>query len=396
MTESILGDHAEFVRGVTFKPADVVDVGAPGSLVCLRTKNVQAVLDETDLIAIPDDLVRNDAKKVRRGDLLVSSANSWNLVGKCCRVLELQYPSVAGGFISILRATTGALDPDYLYHWFNSGRIQATVRSFGNQTTNISNLNHRRVLKLEIPLPPLAEQKRIAAILDAADGLRAKRREALAQLDTLLQSTFLDMFGDPVTNPMGWEIQHIEDLVSPKRPVTYGILKPGPDLEEGTPYVRVVDIRGEEVLVNQLRRTSSAIAAKYKRSTLMPGDLLMSIRGHVGRMAVVPKEAAGANITQDAARLAFSGAEAPYVMRVLSTPGMRQYMARRTKGAAVKGINLADVRRIPIPVPPVSRQRAFTTFAASVVENRRVQTSHLAELDTLFASLQQRAFRGDL
>ena len=73
------------------------------------------------------------------------------------------------------------------------------------------------IASLQIPLPPLAEQKRIAGILDAADALRAKRREALAQLDTLLQSTFLDMFGDPVTNPMGWEERHLPDLVSKRK-----------------------------------------------------------------------------------------------------------------------------------------------------------------------------------
>ena len=70
------------------------------------------------------------------------------------------------------------------------------------------------VFKIQIPLPPLAEQKRIAGILDAADALRAKRREALAELDTLLQSTFLDMFGDPVTNPMGWEVRELKETKS--------------------------------------------------------------------------------------------------------------------------------------------------------------------------------------
>ena len=106
-------------------------------------------------------------------------------------------------FISILRPKTEKLESSYLYRWFSSDVVQRKLRSFANQTTNISNLDHKRTLELQIPLPPLAEQKRIAGILDAADALRAKRREALAQLDTLIQSTFLDMFGDPVTNPMG-------------------------------------------------------------------------------------------------------------------------------------------------------------------------------------------------
>ena len=80
-------------------------------------------------------------------------------------------------------------------------------------SVNQSSFNISSFIKLQIPLPALAEQKRIAGILDAADALRAKRRESLAQLDNLLQSTFLDMFGDPATNPMGWELKSFGDLV---------------------------------------------------------------------------------------------------------------------------------------------------------------------------------------
>ena len=198
-----LGDHAKLIRGITFKPVDKCDPHDEGSVVCMRTKNVQATLDVSDLIAVPRSLVKNSERILSTGDILVSSANSWNLVGKCCRVPKLQHPSTAGGFISILRPKTDKLESSYLYRWFSSDEIQRRLRSFANQTTNISNLNHKRTLDLQVPLPPIDKQKRIAGILDAADALRAKRREALAQLDTLLQSTFLDMFGDPVTNPMG-------------------------------------------------------------------------------------------------------------------------------------------------------------------------------------------------
>ncbi len=207
-----LGDHATLIRGITFKPGDKRDPLDEGTVVCMRTKNVQATLDPSDLIAVPSTLVRNPEKMLSTGDILVSSANSWNLVGKCCDVPELPYPSTAGGFISILRPKTDRLQSNYLYRWFSSDQIQRRLRSFGNQTTNISNLSHKRTLDLRIPVPSFAEQKRIAEILDAADALRAKRREALAQLDTLLQSTFLDMFGNPVTNPMGWDVEPLKEL----------------------------------------------------------------------------------------------------------------------------------------------------------------------------------------
>ena len=175
-----LGQYAKFIRGITFKPSQKEDLEAAGAVVCMRTKNVQTYLDESDLIAVPDELVKNQEKFLRGGDILVSSANSWNLVGKCCQVPNLVYKATAGGFISILRPINDDLRPDYLYRWFSSDAIQHKLRHFGNQTTNISNLDHKRSLKLQIPLPPLFEQKRIAAILDAADALRAKRRESRA------------------------------------------------------------------------------------------------------------------------------------------------------------------------------------------------------------------------
>ena len=198
-----LGDVAVFVRGITFKPDDVVPVGTPGAAACMRTKNVQAELDLSDVWGIPESFVRRDDQYLVPGDMLVSSANSWNLVGKCCWVPSLPWRSTFGGFISALRPNPVKVDPRYLFRWFASDRTQATVRSFGQQTTNISNLNVERCLKLKLRLPPLPEQRRIVEILDKADALRAKRRAALAQLDTLTQSIFLDMFGDPATNPKG-------------------------------------------------------------------------------------------------------------------------------------------------------------------------------------------------
>ena len=246
-----LGEHARLIRGITFKPQDKCDPHDEGAVVCMRTKNVQSTLDGSDLIAIPMSLVKNIEKMISIGDILVSSANSWNLVGKCCQVRELQFPSTAGGFISILRPKTDKLDAGYLYRWFSSEKIQNRVRSFGNQTTNISNLDHKRTLNLQIPLPPIAEQKRIAAILDAADALRAKRRETLAQLDTLLQSTFLDMFGDPVTNPKGWKTKKGSEIC--KR-ITVGIVvKPASYYQEtGIPALRSLNVRANKIETNNL------------------------------------------------------------------------------------------------------------------------------------------------
>lgn len=204
------------------------------------------------------------------------------------------------------------------------------------------------------------------------------------------------MFGDPILNRANYEVKDLAEVIDRSRPITYGILKPGPDTDDGVPYVRVVDIKGGHVRANALRRTTPAIAKEYRRSTLCVGDLLISIRGHVGRMAVAPAACEGANITQDTARLAVAKANVEFVRSCLAMPSAQDWMAKRTKGAAVRGINLGDLRRFPLPIPPHDLQLDFAKAAEAA--QRMVfcnQEQHIVA-EALFASLQSRAFTGQL
>ena len=397
-----LGDHANLIRGITFKPVDKCDPSDEGAVVCMRTKNVQVTLDASDLIAVPSSLVKNPEKMLSAGDILVSSANSWNLVGKCCQVPRLQYPSTAGGFISILRPKTKKLKSSYLYRWFSSNVVQRKLRSFANQTTNISNLDHKRTLELQIPLPSPAEQKRIARILDAADALRAKRREALAQLDTLLQSTFLDMFGDPVTS--GWTMATVEAVASRQD----GAIRTGPFgsqllhsefVDEG---IRVLGI--DNAVANEFREGEPRFitAQKYeqlRRYTVRPRDVLITIMGTCGRCAVVPDDISGAINTKHLCCITLDhGKCLPEFMHAyfLEHPIARRYLERNVKGAIMSGLNMRIIKALPIPAAPLDLQHRFAAIVESIEHQKANQRAHLAELDTLYASLQFRAFRGDL
>ena len=390
-----LGEHATLIRGITFKPVDKCAPEDDGAVVCMRTKNVrEATLDQADLIAVPSTLVKNPEKMLSEGDVLVSSANSWNLVGKCCQVRDLQFPSTAGGFISILRPTTEDLDAEYLYRWFSSGEVQATLRSFGNQTTNISNLNHKRTLKLQIPLPPLDEQKRIAGILDAADALRAKRREALAQIDTLLQSTFLDMFGDPVTNPMGWDAPPLAHFCKTGTGGTPSRGKMQRYYEGGTmPWVKSGELREEVITSTGEYITETAL--KETNVKLVPKDaLLIALYGAtVGRLGILGTQAttnqAVCHIIPNSLRV-----DLRYMFHSLSN--QVSYLVGRGVGGAQPNISQGIIKSLAIPLPPLDLQHRFAAIVKSVEEQKASQRTHLAELDTLFASLQSRAFRGNL
>ena len=287
-------------------------------------------------------------------------------------------------------------DRDYLYWALGSIDYDRLVDRAAKGKT----LNKAKLKILKIPLPPLDKQKRIAGILDAADALRAKRREALAQLDTLLQSTFLDMFGDPVTNPMGWKTPALSEVTDEiyRYPTYFGIVYEN----EG-----VLEIRGEligkggklDTDPSKLRFIAQATSDKFPRTQLAAGDLVMSVRGTIGKIGIVPAELINANMTANLIRIssARSIIDPVFLLHLALGPYFLDQLSRASSSTTViKTIKSLDIKAIPIPLPPLDLQRRFAAIVESFEHQKASQRAHLAELDTLFASLQSRAFRGDL
>lgn len=160
--------------------------------------------------------------------------------------------------------------------------------------------------------------------------------------------------------PRDWSTATLEQLTDPIRTIGYGILMPKEDVADGVPYVRVKDMADDRINLSALRRTSPQIASAYRRSTLKSEDLLIAIRGSYGRVAVVPPELDGGNITQDSARLDISPlVHRDYVAAYLRGPAAQTHLERVARGVAVKGVNIGDLRLLPVPLPPVSVQRAI-------------------------------------
>ena len=248
--------------------------------------------------------------------------------------------------------------------------------------------------KIQIPLPPLAEQDRIAGILDAADALRAKRREALAQLDTLLQSTFLDMFGDPVTNPMGWEVVSVGDEIRFLTSGSRGWAKYY--AKDGDTFIRIQNLKDGQLDLGDIAFVEAPESAEAKRTTVEPGDVLLSITADLGRTAVVPRGIAKAHINQHLAILRFTSLNPVFVSYQLASKGGQAQFDRLNREGVKAGLNFNDVKSIRLTNPPLNLQQRFAAIADSVEHQKASHRAHLAELDTLFASLQSRAFRGDL
>lgn len=292
------------------------------------------------------------------------------------------------------------IDTAYLLHSMLG--LADTIDRNGSGAT-VKGITQQRLAKLQIPLPPLPEQKRIAGILDAADALRAKRREALAQLDTLLQSTFLDMFGDPVTNPMSFPIRTLSDFYINDRDGTkcgpFGsALKKDELVGSGIPVWNMdnIDPAGRPVLPFRMWITQEKFR-DLKAYSVMDGDVIISRAGTVGKMCVAKSDADASVISTNLIRVRFGPELLPvYFVSLMTYCKGRVGRLKTGPDGAFTHMSTGVLDKLRFPYPPMDLQRRFAAIVESVERQKTRMRAHLAELDALFASLQSRAFSGTL
>jgi len=348
----------------------------------------------------PVDRPYNEVSKgftpFKRGDILIAKITPCFENGKMAHAHDLPRNLGFGSTeFHVLRPKNG-LDGRYLFQLLRG----SFVRKAG-ETKMKGAAGQRRVpaeffAALKIPLPPLAEQQRIAGILDAADKLRAMRRDSLAQLDTLLQSTFLDLFGDPVTNPK-CPVGQLGDYLTFVTSGGRGWAKYY--CENGVRFIRSVDVRMNSISCEEEVFVDPPDNAEAKRTRVNEDDVLLTITGsRIGRVARASKSLHGAFISQHVAILRLDDQLLPeFVARFLSLEGGGQIQISKMQyGQTKPGLNFRQIRSFQIPTPPIDEQNHFATIVESVEQQKTHQRTHLAELDTLFAALQQRAFNGEL
>jgi type I restriction enzyme S subunit len=186
-----LGNICEIVRGVTFSASKKESKPSTTSVACLRTSNVQATVDWSDLIYIDQKLVGRDDQWVQKGDTMISMANSYELVGKVALVREVEQRATFGGFIAAVRPHV--LQPEYLYLVLRSPYMQSRMRVTASQTTNIANISLGGMRPIPTPIPPKEEQARIVAKVDElmalCDRLDAQQQRRRRLQNNLRQST---------------------------------------------------------------------------------------------------------------------------------------------------------------------------------------------------------------
>ncbi|MGL5866780.1 MAG: hypothetical protein ACRCYX_13095 [Dermatophilaceae bacterium] len=288
-----------------------------------------------------------------------------------------------------------AFDPNYLRHFLLSddfhGQFMNTVAGVGG---SLVRARPAQVKAIGLPLPSLAEQRRIAAILDHADALRAKRRQVLTHLDTLTQSIFHDMFGDHAG-----EMARLEEVAIVSSGITKG--RRTSDPTELTPYLAVANVQAGYLKLDMVKEIP-ATAAEIQRYALRDGDLVLTEGGDpdkLGRGTVWRNQLPLCLHQNHIFRVRPDEHKVlpEYLSTCLAGANARDYFLRSAKQTTgIASINMTQLRAAPVSVPPITQQLRFLDRIAAVAAKLlTVQRAQAAD-DELFASLQSRAFRGEL
>jgi type I restriction enzyme S subunit len=354
-----------------------------------RMNNIttEGQLDFSKKRRVPRDTRNLESFVAEPGDVLFNATNSPDLVGKSAFFPGHDEPAVVSNHFLRLRPREDKLDGRYLARWlvlqFQRGVFQAMCRQWVNQAT----VNRDSLLGLRIPLPPLPEQRRIADVLDRASALRAMRRAALAQFDTLTQAIFLEMFGDPAANPKGWHRRAVKALGK----VTTGGTPPSAKagmFDGPIPFVTPGDLESDAPV-----KRSVTEAGAYESVTVRSGATLVCCIG--ATIGKIGKTAVRSSFNQQINAVEWGMAvDDSYGLAVLRffKPTIVAWGASTTLPILKK----SAFEQIEIPVPPIDLQRLFAQRLAAVNDLAAANRASLASSDELFNSLQSRAFRGDL
>jgi len=301
------------------------------------------------------------------------------------------FEGICSAHALVLRARPDTCLAEFLPYFLQSDAFheRALSISVGSLSPTI---NWKTLAVQKFSLPPLDEQKPMVEVLDEAHTVVELWRSAA---DAVTQLRLAQAHWVAEQGAGRGALTRVVDLVAHDRPVTYGILKPGTGHPGGVPVVKVRDYPNGYIEEDDLLLTSPEIDSEYKRSRLRPGDLLISIRGTVGRVAEVPPTLDAANITQDTARLSIAAThDRTYIRHMLESRFVQRQIEQRITGLAVKGLNIGELRKIEIPTPPIEDQRRIAGEFEVIAKTQRRLFSHIQASVAAASAIRERCLRG--
>jgi len=327
---------------------------------------------------------------LKEGDILIARAGS---VGASI-VVRNPPESIFASYLIRFRPKEN-LNPRYAGFFLRSNMFWAQLGSKTAGTT-LPGVNATNLSNVKIPLPPLETQHMIVTILEKAEETNRLRMQADELTSQLLQSVFLEMFGDPVKNPKGWETEKLGVNCSFITSGSRGWAKFYSS--EGAKFIRVQNLTRHRLSFDDIAFVSPPDTAEAKRTKVKPDDLLISITGVVGLVAVAPEDIGDAYVSQHVAIVRLRERTDPsFLASFLAHPTGGQFqIMNRQYGQTKPGIGLDDIRSIRIFIPPISLQQKFVQVVEKIEAMQQTQKQSQQEIDNLFNALMQKAFKGEL
>ena len=358
-----LGDVCEILNGYAFKSANYTDKGVR----IIRISNVQKgyIEDNTPAFYPFDDI--NVAKyELFEGDLLLSLTGN---VGRVGRLDKKFLPAALNQRVACIRIKDNtALDKSFLFDLLNSGSFEQKC-ILSSKGVAQKNLSTEWLKDYKIPLPPLAEQRKIAAVLDKVSDLMAKRKQQLNKLDELVKSRFIEMFGDPVENPHGFRKVALSELAEIKIGPFGSLLHKEDYIEGGHPLLNPSHIVDGKVAPDSKLTISDKKYDELEAYHLHIGDVVMGRRGKMGRCAVVPSEGflcgTGSLLIRTKGEVT-----ADYIQKIISFPSFRKTIEDMAVGQTMPNLNVPIVSKFQIIKPPIEVQKNYYKFVAQTDKSK--------------------------
>jgi type I restriction enzyme, S subunit len=357
-----------------------------------QARKIQVTEDEYQQYQLRDnDILFNRVSKKAEG------------VGKAVVVDSLQEPAVYESNMIRIRVKQQKVDSKFLIYYFSSEKSRKELLSKAN-ISNQASINQNAIKTLKIPLPPIEEQKRIAAILDKADAIRRSRKKAIALIEELLRSLFLDMFGDPVTNPKGWRTGTILDVVGdPKTGVRCGPfgtqLKVHEIVSEGIPLYGIENVKGGKFISATSKYLTKSKARDLSAFDVKTDDVLVTRMGTIGHACVIPRGIEDARISCHLFRIRSNPDKClpGFLAATITRSGTFMHQLQKlSHGAIMSGLKTGDLKEVRFLIPPIELQQEYLRLVKQTEQSIYNQNQALEEENNLFNSLLQKAFRGEL
>lgn len=368
-----------------------------------------ASASEDGLLLGEEPKVLKDTKKgftyFERGDVLLAKITPCFENGKSLRPYQIKNQVGFGSTeFHVVRANSEKLDPTYLFYllWSDAFRFLGTNAMVG--AAGQKRVGTPFLKQLEIPLPPLEEQKRIAAILDKADAIRQKRNQAIALADEFLRSVFLDMFGDPVANPKGWEVKNIVDLAAKEKHA----IKRGPF---GGALKKDIFVDSGYLVYEQYHALNNDFdfaryfidESKYQELEAFKvsvGDIIISCSGvNLGRLAIVPEGSSEGIINQALLKVKLDESKMlnDMFVAIFTHPNFKNEFFGDHRGSGVPNFPpMSTFKEFGFIVPPLDEQKRYLRVVDKVKVLKRRIANSVSSANEQFNSLSQKAFSGQL